>query len=222
EYDAEPAPCQTEQHLSGRGQLDELCRAQLLQLDEYGGVPLRTLPARPVQDVGVVPHLRPGLGEHPLGGGPVERSEEPVEQGDPARRAYLVVLGADPGQQHGVHVRVVARAGGAYRRVVEVLRGDDGDQGLRQIVVDVRVHAEQDVAQRREFGAGGRGLEGDAPRLGYPAAVERGVERVEVQLREGDVPALQPRSVLEATLVDLFGDRPGGPEVRVVEVAPGV
>ena len=53
--------------------------------------------------------------------------------------------------------------------VGEVLVGDDGQQGLGQVVVDVRVDAEQDVPQRRQVG--GR-VEGEPPgtRTGCPPA----------------------------------------------------
>jgi hypothetical protein len=51
------------------------------------------------------------------------RSEHPVEPAHRTGRAYLVVLGPDPGQQNGIDVRVVAGAGRAYGRDVLVHQG---------------------------------------------------------------------------------------------------
>jgi hypothetical protein len=56
---------------------------------------------------------------------------------------------------------VIGLSPGEHGRVVELLVGDHGDQGLRQVVVDVRVHAEQHVPQRRQLGGS---AERDLPR----------------------------------------------------------
>ena len=91
---------------------------------------------------------------------------------------------------------VVGPAGGEHAGVVELGLGDDGQERLGQVVVDVGVHAQQDVAQWRQAVALA-GAEGNRPRLGRAAAGPGGLDGVQVEAGEGDVPALDPGRVAE-------------------------
>jgi len=130
----------------------------------------------------------------------------------------LGVLGANPGDQNLVDVLVVGAAGGQEPGVAELGLGDDRQQRLGQVEVDVGVHAEQDVAQRRQVVAVA-GAEGDRPRLGRAPASPGVVDRVQVEAGEGDVPALDPRRVPEPAPGQLVGHRPGGAQVGGEEEA---
>ena len=67
---------------------------------------------------------------------------------------------------------VVLAAAGPDDRVVELLVGDHREQRLRQVVVDVRVHPEQEVAQHRLVGVAAGVGERHPPGPGHRAAVE--------------------------------------------------
>ena len=127
----------------GRHQGRDLGRAQLLQLGQDGSVSVRALTARAAQRDRVGPDLLARLTQEPLRAEPVERPQQPVHQGArPGDLGQLVVLGGDPGGEHGIDGPVIGLATGQQRRVAELLVGDHRDQGLRQVVVDVGVHAE--------------------------------------------------------------------------------
>jgi hypothetical protein len=83
----------------------------------------------------------------------------------------------------------------------------------------VGVHAEQDVPER---GQAGRGGERDGPGPGRDASGQRGVQRVQVEVGEGDVPPLDPVRVGEAAALELLGDRDRGALVGRMEVLPRV
>ena len=105
-------------------------------------------------------------------------------------------------------------------RVGEVRVADDAEQGLRQVVVDVGVDAEEHLPQGRQR----RGsVEGEAPGPGRPmprVAREVGLERVEVEVGEDDVPGLHPARVLERGGLEGIGDRPRRALVGGEEGAP--
>ena len=88
-------------------------------------------------------------------------------------------------------------APGHQRGVGELVVGDRRQQRLRQVVVDVGVHPEQHVAQRRQPRLVG-GPECHRPRPGRASPTVPLLEGVEVEPGEHDVPALHPRSVDEA------------------------
>jgi hypothetical protein len=90
---------------------------------------------------------------------------------------------------------VVGLPPGEQRRIAELLIGDHREQCLWQVVVDVRVHAEQDMAER---GQAGRGVKRDVPGPCRAASRQRGLEGVQVQVGERDVPPLHPLGVSEA------------------------
>src|ERR1019366_419564 len=100
------------------------------------------------------------------------------------------------------------------RRVAELLVADHPQKRLRQVVVDVGVHAQQHVPERREVGGG---AERDVPRPGWPPARHRGFQGIQVQLREGDIPPLDPLRVDEAAALDVPGYRDRGAQVGGVE-----
>ena len=104
-----------------------------------------------------------------------------------------VVLGADPRREDLVDAFVVGAAAGHQRVVVELGVGDHREQRLREVVVDVRVDPEQHVPQA----AGGRGR---GERLPPRARGLVGLDGVEVEVGEGDVPGLHPGAVLEQAL----------------------
>ena len=153
EPDAEAGGGELQQHRTGRHQGRDLGRAQLLQLGQDGSVSVRALTARAAQRDRVGPDLLARLAQEPLRAEPVERPQQPVHQGArPGDLGQLVVLGGDPGGEHGVDGPVIGLAAGQQRRVAELLVGDHRDQGLRQVVVDVGVHAEQHMPERGQAG----------------------------------------------------------------------
>jgi hypothetical protein len=80
----------------------------------------------------------------------VQRGEDPVDEAAGRLPRELAVLGRDLRREHAVDLLVVTSAAGEQRRVGEVVVGNDGEQCLRQVVVDVRVDAEEDVLQRMQ------------------------------------------------------------------------
>jgi hypothetical protein len=114
---------------------------------------------------------------------------------------------------------VVGLAAGQQGGVPEFFVGDHRDDGLRQIEVDVGVHAEQDVPKGGQIG---RGAERDGPGPARLASGQRGLEGIQVEVSERDVPALHPLRVGEAAALELFGDRDRGALVGRVEVPPRV
>ena len=119
--------------------------------------------------------------------------------------------------EHAVDRLVVGLPAGQQRRVAELLVGDHRQQRLRQVVVDVGVHAEQHVPERGQVGGG---AERDVPGPGRPLARQRGFQGVEVETGERDVPPLHPLGIVETAALDLVGYRDRGPLVGGVEVAP--
>jgi hypothetical protein len=187
-------------------------------LGEHGRVSVRALPARPAQHGRVGPYLLPSLAQEALSGEPADRAQQPVEQrGWPGQPDQLVLLGRDPGGEHLIDRPVVGLPAGQQRRVVELIIADHRHQGLRQVVVDVRVHAEQHMPER---GQAGRGAERDHPGPRQPAARLAPFQGVQVQVGEHDVPSLDPRGVGESAAADFPRHRDGGAQVRRVEVEP--
>jgi hypothetical protein len=166
-----------------------------------------------------VPHLLPCLTEEPLRPGLVERSQHSVEQSDGRRRRELVVLGGYAAGEDSVDPLVVTLPTRNQGRVVEVFDADDRDERLRQVVVDVGVDPEQQESQGRQVG---RRPEGQSPRPGHLTARDPRLESTDVEIREGDVPAVHPRRVLEPALLDLIADGDGRPAVRREEGPLGV
>ena len=152
-----------------------------------------------------MPHLLARLAQEPLRAPAIGRAQCPVEQATGRVLGQGAVLGGDPARENAVDALVVPAPPVDDTRVREVVVGDHGQQRLRQVVVDVRVDPEQDVDQWR---GRRRRVEGQTPRP-WDAAVagEVGIQRVEVQLREGDVPRLDPGRVLEHRAVDRGRDR---------------
>ena len=125
---------------------------------------------------------------------------------------------ADPGGEDAVDLLVVAATAVQDAGRGEVGVADDGEQGLRQVVVDVRVDADQHVPQRRLVG---RGVEGEPPGPGHvgAAAVAVGVVGPDEELGEDHVPALDPGRVLEPAGVDGLAHRQRRPQVGPEEEA---
>ena len=191
-----PATREPEQHLA-RARAGRRCGgAEHLQLGEPDGIRLRAGDARPLQLHGVVPDLRRASRRNRV---EAARLSGVSTRSSGARGAgrQLVVLGGDPGGEHAVDALVVAAPSVEQDRVGEVLVGDDGEQRLRQVVVDVRVDAEQHVPSGGSVG-GSVEREPPGPRRRRRVAREVGVERVEVEVGEDDVPRLHPAGVLEA------------------------
>jgi len=218
EPDAEAGGGQLQQYLARSLQSRDLGRAQLLELGQPRGVGVRALPAGVAQRDGIGPHLLPRLTQEALGAELVEGPQQPVEQGRrPGDPGQLVVLGGDPGGEHVVDRPVVGLAPGQQRGVVELLVGDHRQQRLRQVVVDVGIHAEQHVPQGRQPG---RGAERDVPGTRRPPARHGGLQGLQVQVGEGDVPPLDPLGVGEAAALDLLGHRDRGPLIGGMKIAP--
>lgn len=74
-----------------------------------------------------------------------------LQQGEPGRRTKLTVLGSHPSEQDVVDVPVIGGPPAQQCEVVELVRFDHRDQRLRQVVVDVCVHTEQNVSQWRQL-----------------------------------------------------------------------
>ena len=212
-----------QQHLPRADQFRHPRGAQVLQFAEPPGVRGATASPGGVEGHGVVPHLGPGLAQETAAGrlvGWAEQDVRPRARG--AGPGQLRIFRADLAGQHLVDALMVGAAPGGDRRIRELPGTDHREQGLRQVVVDVRVHAEQDVPQ------GGRGRllpcgpERDRPRLrDRPARGVRG-QRVEIQIRERDVPAFHPLRVAEQPGAQRVAHRPGGTQVGGVKEAPGV
>src|ERR1035437_1848287 len=213
--DAEPGGGELQQNLPGCLQDRDLGRAQLLELGQQTGVGVRPPPARLAQGDRVGPHLLARLAQEPLGPELVQGPEQPVQPrrgpGDPGQ---LVRLGPDAGGKRAVDGPVISLPPRDQRRVAELLVADHPQKRLRQVVVDVGVHAQQHVPERREVGGG---AERDVPRPGWPPARHRGFQGIQVQLREGDIPPLDPLLVAGAAAVDVPGYRDRGAQVGGVE-----
>ena len=143
--DAEALGRQAEQHLARAQQILDLLGAQRLEIAK----PLRVLGgterAGGVQLQGVHPYFRPRLAQETPGGGLVRRAEQGVGPGPGGKLAQLGILRADPQGQHLVDALVVGAALRDQGRIGELRRADHLEQSLRQVEVDVRVHAQQDV-----------------------------------------------------------------------------
>ena len=212
-----------QQHLPGAYQFRHPGGAQGLQVAEPLGV--RGGTARPgrVEGLGVVPHLGPGLAQEAAAGRLVGWPEQDIRPR--ARRAdpgQLLVFRADPTGQHVVDPLMVGAAPAGDGGIRELPGADHREQGLRQVVIDVRVHAQQDVPQGRCVLLLPGGPERDRPRpRDGPAAGVRG-QRVEVQVRERHVPALDPLRVAEQPGPQRVAHRPGSAQVRGVKETPRV
>ncbi len=221
--DTEAAHREPQQHLPRAFQFRYPRGAQGLQLPEPPGVRGRTASPGSVQGHGVVPDLGSRLTQEAAAGGLVRGAEQGVGQRtgstDPGQ---FLVLGADPAGQYLVDALMVGPAPGDDGQIRELPRADHGEQGLRQVVVDVRVHAQQDVPQRGRGRLLPRGPERDRPRSrDGPAAGVRS-QCVEIEVRERDVPAFHPLRVAEQPGPQRVAHRPGGAQVGGMEEAAGV
>ncbi len=221
--DPEAAGRQPEQHRAGPFQVGHPPAAQLLELGEAARVAVRAGRARLGQFQGIGPHLGAGLAQEAPGGHPVQRLQRAVLPGR-GRVAPLEfgVLRADPDGQHLVDPAVVRLPEGAHLRVAELRVADHREQRLGQVVVDVGVHAEQDVPHRREVRLGRGCAEGHRPRLGHRVTAPGGVQGVQVQPGEGDVPAVHPPGVGEGPVAQRLRHRLGGAQVGRVEGQPAI
>jgi hypothetical protein len=218
--DAEAGRGELEQHRTGRHQGRDLGRAELLELGQNLGVGVRALAARPAQRDRVGPHLLACLAQEALGTKPVERAQQPVhERARAGDLGQLVVLGGDPGGEYGVDGLVIGLPALQEGWIVELLVGDHRQQRLGQVEVDVGVHAEQYVAQRGQVG---RRPERDRPGPRRLTSGQRGLERIEVEVGERDVPSFNPFGVDEAAALEFLGNRDRGALVGRVEEAPRV
>ncbi len=162
-----------------------------------------------------MPHLLTRLAQESLGGQPVQRLERPIKQRQHRHRPQLGVLGRDPRGQNPVDPFVVTSPASDDERVGEVRVADHGQQGLRQVVVDVRVDPQQHVPQGGERR---RCVEGQPPRTRHVGtACEVEVERCQVEVGEHHVPAFDPVRVLELRVRDGLADGEGRPAVRLQE-----
>src|SRR5215218_2294367 len=218
--DAETLGGELEDDLAGGHEVGDAGGSQAFQVGQAVGVGPGAGAAGGVEEAGVGPDLGPGLAEEAPGGQAVEGLEEAVgAAAGAAQGLQLGVLGADPGHQDLVDVLVVGVAAGQQLGVVEVARGDHGQERLGEVVVDVGVHAEQDVAQGRQAVRTSAGPEGDRPRFGRAPAGLGVLDGVQLEVGEGDVPALDPGRVAEPAPLQLLGHRPGGAQVGGEEEA---
>jgi hypothetical protein len=221
------SPCgQAQQHLAGGAQVADALCAQGLQLAQAR--PQGALAARAAEQHGVAPDLAARLLQEAAGGGPIERDQQAVEQGPVPGALHLgqlLVLGGHAAGDDGVDALVVGPAPSHQLGVVELVVADDRQQRLRQVVVDVGVHAEQQVPQRRQPPVAG-GREGDRPGPGHLAGALPRLQGVQVQRGEGDVPHLHPGRVEELAADDPVGDRlrgaQVGPQEEALRVAAGL
>ena len=219
----EAASRQPEQHRARPFQVRDAGSAEFFELRQPRGVRLLALPAAAAERRRVGPYLGPRLAQEAPGCGPVQRLQGVVPPRPGGReRTQLVVLGAHPGRQHLVDLAVVCLPSGEQRGVIELGIADHCQQRLRQVVVDMRVHPEQDMAQGRQAALPGRGGEGDRPRPRHRLAAPVRLERVEVQPGECHVPALYPVAVLEGTGPQRRRDGLRRAQVGGVERGPGI
>ena len=124
-----------------------------------------------------------------------------------ALRGQVIVLVADPARDDLVDPHMVVPAARHQPAVPGLVVVDHRQQRLRQVVVDVRVHAEQQVAQRRQRA---RSAERGDPR---PGRLIR-LERRQVVVGEGDVPGFHPRGIDEEPGLETFVDSERHPPVN--------
>ena len=146
--DAEASNSQTQHDLARPEKVSDLRRAEQLELRKPGGILVRSCEPRILKLEGVVPELLAGLAQEPLRAQPVQGREQSAEDARAPHGNQLVVLRRDPGRQDVVDALVVTAAPLHEYGIGEIVAVDDGQQGLRQVVVDMGVDAEQDVTQR--------------------------------------------------------------------------
>src|SRR2546427_2812448 len=142
----EAPPRQLEKDPAGGPKVCHTQAGEFLQLFELGRIGLGALTAGEGKRPGVHPHLPARLFQEPLRARSVEGREDAVDQVAIAwflLPQQLAILLWDAPDQDLVDASVVSRAPGHRPRVLELLVGDHRQQRLREVVVDVRVHAEE-------------------------------------------------------------------------------
>jgi hypothetical protein len=195
--DPEAGDSEAQQHLAGREQIGNARRGEHLEFGQPVAVGVRTVQPSTLQFDGVVPDLLPGLAQEPFRAQPVERRQDVIEQRLASPEFDVLIRHAFG--EHGVDAFVIAPPPVHEHVVLEFVVADHREQRLRQVVVDVRVYAEQDVPERGQFRWC---VERQTPRTRYARSREVGVVRVEVELGEGDVPPVHPGRILEVRSVN--------------------
>ena len=118
---------------------------------------------------------------------------------------------------------MVGAAARQQRGVTELVVADHREQRLRQVEVNVRVHAQQHVLQGRPDAlAVGCRAEGNCPRPRHRLVVPGRAQRVQVEVGEGHIPALDPVGVIKYARAQRVGNCTGGSQVGGMERLPGV
>lgn len=181
---------QPEKHLTGREEIGDPRGAEEFELGKPGGVGVRPGHPRTLELDRVVPDLLPGLTKEVPGTPAVRRSLGTVDQSLRRGCRQLLVLGGHPAGEDRVDVFVVTTSSLEESRVGEVIVGDDREQCLREVEVDVGVDAEENMLQRMQIGWR---VERQPPGSRYArVAGEIRVEGIEVEVGEVDGPLLDP------------------------------
>ena len=170
---AEPGHRQPQHHLSGGQQIGDLRGAEHLEFGQPGrGSASGPASLAGLQLLDVEPDLLPRLPQKALGAEPVQRLAAPGRAGcaGPARPSSAATREASTASIRSWSRRRRSISTGSVKSVV----ADHREHRLRQVVVDVRVDAEQHVPQRWQVG--GR-VEGQPPGPRAPARVRPAASR---------------------------------------------
>jgi len=99
----------------------------------------------------IQPHLVSSFAEEAPRTQPVGRRQNPVQRA--AGAVDGVVLGGHPSGQDLVDAFMITTAPGDQHRIFKILIGDHRKGRLWQVIVDVRVHAQEQVDDGRSFGS---------------------------------------------------------------------
>ncbi len=151
---------------------------------------------------------------------PVDAMEQVVELPQPAAQILRLHRPLD-GRQHAVHVLVV---GVLARALLEpdpelAARGDEGD---RQVAVDVRAHPGQRELERCDPACRAR-LDERRPGAGHGGRVgPRGIERTEEEAGEDDVEVREELRILKDEAAELLLDALGHRQIEVREAGDSI